>query len=179
MILPTAPKSFYDPSLNEIRNKLLAQNGSTIGQIALITAPPVAIETAWAEVGSGNNSDPSNDVGTLVIGVANITTISEPVEGPEEVVGEYGYKLQFGAIPEVQIKIDDTGTTTAVIVGAALIVGRDTFDLGSDADVRYIAKIKDLTVTDGSIISLPDWELIINYAKVPEATTNITLVVNP
>lgn len=167
MNLPTAPKNFYTPSLAGLKADLEQSNGLTKGQISVITAAPANIEAAWAEVGSGNHNDPSNEVGTLVVGVADLTLITGPVQGPEEVPGEYGYKLQFESIPEVEIKIDGSGTTTAIIIGAALLIGRNLLADGSDLDVRYIAKIQDLTVTDGSLISLPDWELIINYGEVP------------
>jgi len=179
MILPTAPANFYVPSLSEIKDVMEAQNGGTYGQVSLITAPPADIEAAWSEVGSGNHMTEGNEVGTLVVGVAAIASISNVLAGPEETPGEIGYKIQFDAVPEIHIKIDGTGTTTAVIIGAALIVGRDTFESGTNDDVRYITKIQDLTVTDGGIITLPNWELIINYAQEPISGTGAASVLIP
>jgi len=166
MPLPIAPLNFYTPSLLEIQSVLKAANDGITGQVSLITAAPLDIENAWAEVGSGDLNDPGNQVGSNVVGVGLITDIIGPVGGPVIVnTSTGGYKLQFTAVPDIDIKIDGSGTTTAIVVGAAMLVGRALFGDGVEADVRYITKLDDLIVTDGSKVLLPDWELIINYAE--------------
>jgi len=88
LILPAAPKNFYDPSLNSLKSDLEAINGFTKGQISLITALPADIEAAWAEVGVGGDTANGLNRGSVVIGNAAITTITGPVLGPEESPGE-------------------------------------------------------------------------------------------
>ena len=158
--LPIAPKSFYDPSLDALKAALEVTNGSTSGQLALITAPPTDIEAAWAEVGAGGDGT----LGSNVIGVADITTISVPVIGEAEgTTGEVGYKLQIDATPSM---ILNTGGGTVTALGIALLVGRDTLVDGSNADVKYIISIDPVQLTDGGVISIPAFEIGISYATV-------------
>jgi len=180
IILPTAPANFYTPTLNALKNDLSATNGITKGQVTLLSAAPENANTAWAEVGAGNAANPER--GTLVVGQADIELIVGPVASNEETSEEFGYKLEFSKIPDITVNISPTPNTD--IVGFALIIGRDTFAEGSNDDVRYLAKIEDITITineksilrrvigirsinvdDGALIELPQWNLIINYAE--------------
>lgn len=159
LTLPSAPANFYSPSLDALKTAL------TSGRAALITAAPTDIEAAWAEVGVAADTTLATNRGTFVVGHADIETITGPVLGPEESVGENGYKLQFAAISEVPVYIDGTGTTTAVVVGIALVAGVSTFAGGANSNVRYIPNVTNLTVTDGGIISIPAFEIILNYSE--------------
>jgi len=166
LILPSAPANFYDPSLTTLKNAIDAVNGTTKGQIALITAVPADIEAAWLELGVAGNTTGSVNRGSLVVGHKPCSGIVGPVLGPEEAPGENGYKLQFDANELTPIYVDGSGTSTVVVIGAALIEGVDTYAAGTDNHVKYIFKVNPLTVTDGSYISLPAVELIINYSEV-------------
>lgn len=165
LTLPSAPMNFYTPSLNELKNVLAAVNGSTKGQYVLLSAAPADIEAAWAEVGAGGNSSNGNNQGTLVIGNKDIEGITGPVQGPEESVGEYGYKLQFDAVDQVPIYIDGSGTTTENVNAIALVEGVDIYANGGNALVRYLLKVDNLLVTDGALINVPALEVIINYSE--------------
>jgi len=184
IILPTAPANFYTPSLNTLKDILLATNGSTKGQITLLTATPDNANTAWAEVGAGNPNIDSTR-GTLVAGQAEIELIIGPSPAYLETGDEFGYKLEMAKISNVVIDIQGFDSS-ALIVGFAMIVGRDTFAQGTNDDVRYLAKLEDALITevnsgntieshavgvlsipvdDDDIIEIPEWELIINYAQ--------------
>ena len=180
VILPTAPANFYLPTLNKIKDDLSATNGITKGQLTLLSEAPVDANLAWAEVGAGNKANPER--GTLVVGQADINLIVGPVPSFEETTKEFGYKLEFSKVSDILVNISPSPSTD--IVGFALIIGRDTFAEGSNDDVRYLAKIDDVTITtngnsilrrvigirsinvdDGALIDLPQWNLIINYAE--------------
>ena len=166
IILPAAPKNFYDPSLNELKDKLLAVNGSSKGRITLLTAPPIAIDSAWAEVGAAWDTNQGSNRGSLVVGSADIGAINGPVLGPIEAGGEAGYKLQFGKIEDILVYINGSGTATTTVVGIALIEGVDSFALGTNPKVRYIIKVDNLVVTDGKKVTLPEFEIIINFGEI-------------
>ena len=180
IILPAAPANFYAPTLNTLKNDLLANNGSTTGQVTLLTGTPDDINNCWAEVGAGGDATK----GSLVAGKGTIPLIIGPTAATFEGTSEFGYKLEFAKIPSITI---DIGTGNSILlVGFALIIGRDTFSQGTNDDVRYIAKLEeaivvstiqntrrviafgdtiDIQVDDGDVIELPEWNLIINYAE--------------
>jgi len=184
IILPTAPANFYTPSLTELKAVLGATNGQTAGQLTLLTAAPDDANNSWAEVGAGN-PDLGNARGTLVAGQAPIGFITDPAPAYLEGTTEYGYKLQFAKV-NVEVDID---VSSAILVGFALLVGRDTFAEGSNADVRYLARldnaiiidpvlntrtrrhssnlpgVQSIPVNDKDILELPAWDLVINYAQ--------------
>ena len=167
LILPSAPKSFYDPSLLEFKSVLETVNGNSAGQVSLITALPADIETAWATVGAGNHTiDSPVNFGTDVVGSGPMGTISDILVGTSESPEEVGYKLQIGAIPEIQVYIDGTSTTQAVVIGLCLLVGRDNFSQGGNADLRYILPVNNLTVIDGQLLSTGGFEIGINYSEI-------------
>jgi len=180
IILPTAPANFYEPTLNTLKDDLSQTNGITKGQLTLLSAAPGNANTAWSEVGAGNASNPER--GSLVVGQADIELIVGPVASNTETAEEFGYKLEFSKVPDILIDIAPSPNTD--LVGFALIIGRDTFAEGSNDDVRYLAKIEDVIITvnnssitrrligtrsinveEGSLIELPQWNLIINYAQ--------------
>jgi len=184
IILPTAPANFYSPSLNKLKDDLLATNGSTKGQITLLTAAPDNANTAWAEVGAGNPTI-DNTRGTLVAGQADIELIVGPSPSYQETGEEFGYKLEIAKISNIKVDLQG-GISSTILVGFAMIVGRDTFAQGTNDDVRYLAKLEDalvieavsgksielhaagiysIPVEDNDIIELPEWDLIINYAE--------------
>ena len=183
IILPAAPMNFYTPSLDTLKNDVSAINGQTAGQVTILTEVPDDINSAWAEVGSGNSALDSS-VGTFVIGKAPVGVIVGPSPAYLEGTSEYGYKLEFSKISDIVIKLP-LGVDSILIVGFAVIVGRDYFVDGTNDDVRYINKTEGIIVTngltgaikekeagtnnipvnDGDIIELPAWELIINYAE--------------
>jgi len=184
IILPTAPANFYTPSLNTLKNDLEEINGSTKGQITLLTAAPDDVNTAWSEVGAGNKDLGNVIKGSLVAGQAPITLIVGPSPQYQEGTSEFGYKLEFAKIPDVLVEIGSTDSI--LIVGFALIIGRDNFSQGTNDDVRYIAKLEDAIITDpitniikarhaagiqnisvedGELVELPEWSIIINYAE--------------
>lgn len=183
IILPTAPANFYTPSLTTLKDKMEETNGSTAGQITLLTAAPNDANTAWAEVGAGNKNIDTTK-GTLVAGQAPISLIVGPVPAISETAEEYGYKLEFAKVPNIEVELLPGAST--ILVGFALIVGRDNFSQGTNDDVRYLAKLEDaliitpdtnrtrfnrfagirsIPVNDGDILELPQWNLIINYAE--------------
>jgi len=165
LILPAAPKNFYNPSFLDFKTKLLAVNGLTQGKLTLLIDPPTTIETAWAEVGAAGDTVSNTNRGTLVIGSADIVGISDPIVGPEEITGETGYKVQIAVVPSIPIYIDGTGSTTATVKGVAAIEGVDTFAAGTDGLVRYLFNVNDILVTDGGLISTPVIEVTINYSE--------------
>lgn len=169
LTLPTAPKNFYEPSLQGLKDALEAVNGSSSGTITLLKTIPTTADTAWAEAGAGNHEieTPAN-FGTEVIGSGPMGDISAILAGPEESVGESGYKLTIGVTPEILVYIDGTGVTTATGIAACLIVGRDTFAEGSDLDIRYMLPIDNLLVRDGQIVSFKEFEILINYSETDE-----------
>lgn len=184
IVLPTAPSNFYMPTLNTLKDDLDTVNGSTKGQITLLTAAPDDANTAWSQVGAGNKDLGNTAKGSLVVGQAPIVLIAGPSPQYQEGTSEFGYKLEFAKIPSITI---DIGTGNSILlVGFALIIGRDTFSQGTNDDVRYIAKLEeaivvsviqntrrviafgdtiDIQVDDGDVIELPEWNLIINYAE--------------
>ena len=164
--LPAAPKNFYDPSLNELKTKLNATNGSSKGRITLLTAAPASIESAWSEVGAAWNTKDGGNRGSLVVGHSDVSTIVGPITGPVESGGELGYKLQFSEIKDIPVYINGSGNATAIVVGIALIEGVDTFSLGLNSNVRYIIKVDPIVVTDNKKITLPEFEIIINYSEI-------------
>lgn len=164
MDLPTAPKNFYTPSLTTLKTVLEQSNGLTTGQMTLITGHPPDIEDAWSYVGSGNASDVNNVTGSLVVGVAPLAGLSDPLVGSEEVINEYGYKVTVNAVEGIKIFIDGSGISTALIVGVALIAGRNLFSDGTNDDVRYLNGIKPLTVTDGGVMDVDEFNILIDYA---------------
>jgi len=168
--LPAAPENFYSPSLNELKNVLLAKNGSSIGRIALLTSAPSSMgSTLWQEVGVAWNSNENNtgaNRGTFVIGHTDIGAITGPVVGPTEGGGETGYKIQFGEIKDIPVFINGSGISTATVVGIALVEGVDNFAMGAYTNVRYIIKVADLVVTDGKKITLPAFEITMNYSEI-------------
>lgn len=153
LVAPVAPKNFYEDGLTGLKTALEQVNGSSSGRVALISALPADIEAAWAEVGVGGDAS----VGTVVLGYADLQAISAVIAGDAEGAGENGYKLTFDAIPGVGID------TTSTSIALALLVGRDTFAGGSDADVRYIVDMTDLAVTSGVDINLPTFDVEIQY----------------
>ena len=184
VILPAAPTNFYLPSLNELKDKLEETNGQTKGQITLLSAVPDTVNSAWSQVGAGNKLIDSSH-GTLVIGQAEISFIAGPSPAYAETAQEYGYKLEFAKITEIEIDLP-AGVDSTLLVGFGVIVGRDDFSQGSNDDVKYLGKIEDIVITDvnqvrrglksfpgiydigvsdGDIIELPEWNLIINYAE--------------
>ena len=165
IILPAAPKNFYDPSLITLKDDLDRVNGFTKGQIALITALPADIEAAWAELGVGGDTLNGLNRGTAVIGHAPISVITGPVTGPEEAPGETGYKLQFDEVVDVPVYIDGSGLSTAVVIGMALVVGVDAYAAGTDNHLKYIMKVNNVTLTDDSLVTIPGVEIIINYSE--------------
>jgi len=184
IILPTAPTNFYLPSLNTLKDDLDSVNGQTVGQVTLLTAAPNNADIAWSEVGAGN-ADLDTNRGSLVVAQKPIVFIAGPSPAYLETTEEFGYKLEFAKIPEIEIKLP-AGVDSALLVGLALIIGNDTFAGGVNDDVRYLGKIEDIVVTntnkprislksfpgvrdisvdDGDIIELPEWSIIINYAQ--------------
>jgi len=168
--LPAAPENFYSPSLNELKTKLLTKNGSSIGRVALLTSAPSSMGgTLWSELGAAwdsNQNGYGENRGSYVVGHADIGSIAGPVLGPVESGGEAGYKLQFGEVKDIPVFINGSGTATATVVGIALLEGVDTYAIGSYANVRYIIKVADLVVTDSKKITLPAFEVIINYSEI-------------
>lgn len=164
MILPAAPKNFYTPSLQEIKNVLESVNGTTKGQLTLITGVPELIEESWNDVGSGSTLEGGTTTGRYVVGVSPLSSIGDIVAGTVEDGDEYGYKIVIDSVEDIQIYIDGSGTTTANVIGMALIVGRDVFNGGTDSDVRYIGKLPSTLVTDGGQLTLKPWEIQVNYA---------------
>lgn len=158
--LPTAPKNFYSPSLVGLKNDLETVNNNTKGQVTLLTDIPNDSNNAWAEVGAGN---PAYDTsrGLYVAGQATIGIITGILPAIAETDLEYGYKLQFQKL-NVTVNIS---TPNADIVAFALINGRDTFNEGTNDDVKYL-NILEKSVIDGEVIEIPEWELIINYAEI-------------
>jgi len=154
LVAPSAPKNFYVPSLEGLKNALEAQAGSTKGQLTLLSAMPTNIDDCWAEVGAGGVS---GGPGTLVLGYKELTTISEVVAGTEEGAGEPGYKLDFGGVDQVEALASETA------VAMALIVGVDTFSNGTAEDVRYIVDISDLMLNSGTLYNIPAWSVEIAY----------------
>lgn len=182
LILPSAPKNFYDPSLLELKTVLETVNGNSAGQVSLIVTLPVDIETAWAEVGAGNHSiDNPVNFGSEVVGSGPMGTISDVLIGTEESPGENGHKIQIGAIPEIEVYIDGSGTTQATVIGLCLLVGRDNFSQGADADLRYIVPVDNLIVTDGQLLSTGGFEIAINYSEIlsVEVAGGTEVQVNP
>ena len=55
LTLPTAPKNFYEPTLQGLKDALEAVNGSSAGTITLLKTIPTTSDTAWAEAGAGNH----------------------------------------------------------------------------------------------------------------------------
>lgn len=165
MILPAAPANFYSPSLLELKNKMESVNGSTKGQIVLITTLPADIEAAWAEVGVGGDTLDGANRGSFVVGNADIGTVTGPLDGPEEVAGEPGQKLTFGAISNIPVYIDGSGTTIKTVIGLALVEGIDAFGAGTGALVRYFLAAGNLVVTDGGLINTPAFDILINYSE--------------
>jgi len=184
IILPAAPANFYTPTLNTLKDDVSAVNGQTTGQVTILTAAPDDINSAWSEAGAGN-PDLDEDRGSLVVGQAPIGIIVGPSASYLEGTSEYGYKLEFSKVINITIKLA-SGVGSALLVGFGVIVGRDFFNDGSNNDLRYIGKIEDLIITDpvtglnrerravgiqnisvsdGDIIELPAWELIVNYAE--------------
>ena len=176
LILPSAPANFYAPSLDTLKANMEAINGSTKGQVVLITAPPVDIENAWSEVGAAGDTAGAANRGTEVIGNADVGIITGPILGPEEAIGENGYKLQLGEVDKIEIYIDGSGSATATIIGVALVAGIDIYVNGTPDHLKYLLKVNDLIVTDGGLVSLPEVEIIINYSEL-ESTVNPTQVV--
>jgi len=178
--LPAAPQSFYLPSLNTLKDSLEATHGSTKGQVALITVSPDNIDSCWSQVGAAGNTVATANRGIYVVANKDIGIISEPIAGPEETGGELGYKLHFSPVIDIPVYIDGTGASTAVIVGIALLVGVDNFAAGTDAHVKYIFKVNDLTINDGALVKLPDTEVTIYFSEEddqPIAQTGLTLEV--
>lgn len=167
--LPTAPANFYLPSLQELKDVMESVNGSTGGQIALLTDIPADIETAWAECGVAGDTVDATNRGTLVMAHADVSAITGPMLGPEESLGENGYKLQFAENPNVPIYIDGSGTSFDTVVGLALVEGVDLYANGLNTMIRYIFKINPLILTDGIFTDMPAVELIINFAEVSPA----------
>ena len=163
--LPAAPASFYAPSLSDLKLKLEQQNGASKGRLVLISAPPANIDSAWAEVGVGGNSILSANRGAYVVGHKDIAGISGILQGPEEEGGEVGYKLVFDEVLDIPVYIDGTGSSTAVIVGIALVEGVDTFAAGTDGHVKYIFKVDNVVVNDGALIKLPSTEITIYFSE--------------
>jgi len=184
IVLPTAPSNFYMPTLNTLKDDLDTVNGSTKGQITLLTAAPDDANTAWSQVGAGNKDLGNTAKGSLVVGQAPIVLIAGPSPQYQEGTSEFGYKLEFAKIPNIEVEI--LGTGSVLVVGFALIIGRDNFSQGINDDVRYIAKLEDAIITnpvnnrvrerhaagiqsisveDGELVELPEWDLIINYAE--------------
>jgi len=163
IILPTAPANFYVPTLETLKDDLLTVNGSTQGQITLLTDTPDDANLAWSRVGAGNSNIDPNNRGDLVAGQATIQVVVGPVPAYSETSEEFGYKLEFSKIADVIVKLQPL-VTSAVIVGFAVIIGKDTFAEGTNNDVRYFGKL-DMTVEDGQIFDLPAWDIIINYAE--------------
>lgn len=166
LTLPSAPLNFYTPSLLALKTAMETINGSTKGQIVLLTDVPANIEDAWAEIGVAGDTVDNTNRGTLVMGHADIGLITGPVLGPEESIGENGYKLQFEAVEDVPVYIDGSGTSFDSVIGLALVEGVDLFANGTAGHVRYIFKINPLILTDGILTDLPATELIINYGEV-------------
>lgn len=166
MALPSAPANFYAPSLNELKTVMEAINGSTKGQIVLLSDAPTDIEDAWAEVGVAGDTANAANRGTLVVGHKDIEAITGPVLGPEEEAGENGYKLQFAGVDQVPVYIDGSGTTTIIIKGIALVEGVDLFANGTTDHLKYIFKTSSLLLTDGTLTNIPAAEVTINYAEV-------------
>lgn len=166
LTLPSAPANFYEPSLTALKAAMEAINGSTKGQIVLLSDVPADIEDAWAEVGVAGDTVNASNRGTLVIGHKNVGVITGPVLGPEEDVGENGYKLEFAAVPEVPVYFDGSGTSTIIVKGIALVEGIDLFANGTIDHLKYILKTNDLVLTDGTLTNVPAAEVIINYAEV-------------
>lgn len=165
IILPTAPKNFYDPSLTTLKNVLDALNGNTKGQLVLINDVPNDIENCWGEVGVAGNTIENTNKGSMVIGHADLLTITGPVAGDTEASDEPRYKLQFNEIPEITVYLDGSGVSTSIIKGIALVAGVDTFSFGVNDNVKYLLKVNDVSVTDGSILRIPGFEIIIGYSE--------------
>lgn len=165
LILPSAPANFYAPSLNELKDKLEAVNGSTKGQLTLITGIPTNIENCWSEVGAGGDTLDGSNRGSLVVANVDIPVITGPILGPEESLGENGYKLVFDAIDALPVYIDGTGSSSVTIIGGALVEGADLYAAGTAGMVRYLLKTSEITVTDGGLITLPSFEIVINYSE--------------
>lgn len=166
LTLPSAPPNFYTPSLSTLKAAMEAVNGSTKGQIVLLTDVPANIADAWAEVGVAGDTVDDTNRGSLVMGHADVSAITGPVLGPEESPGENGYKLQFAENQNVPVYIDGTGSSFDTVVGLALVEGVDLFANGTAGHLRYIFKINPLILTDGIVTDLPAVELIINYGEV-------------
>lgn len=153
-VAPVAPLSFYADGLQGLKDALEAVNGTTAGQLTLISALPADIDAgSWALVGAGADAV----VGTNVLGYMPLQAISAILAGDEEAPGESGYKLTFDAVPGVPT------TTTGTSIAIALIVGRDTFAGGTDVDVRYIVDMTDAVVVLGSSYDLPTFDVEIQY----------------
>ena len=163
--LPTAPANFYTPSLSQLKTVLETVNGSTKGQAVLLNGLPTNINDCWSEVGVAGDTSGNTNRGSLVMGHHDIGIITGPVLGPEESVGENGYKLQFAEILNMPIYIDGSGTSFDTAIGLAFVEGVDLFANGTANHLRYIFNITPLILTDGNFTDIPALELIINYAE--------------
>lgn len=155
-VAPVGAKTFYVNGLQGLKDALEAVNGVTSGLLTAITAMPADIDSgSWAEVGAGGVD---GNVGSNVIAYAPLAAISNVIAGDAEGPGETGWKLTFTGVDNIPI------LTTDIAIAFALIVGRDTFAGGSDADVRYIVDMTDTTLTALTNVDLPTFDVEIKYA---------------
>ena len=168
LLLPSAPKNFYAPSLDKLKEELELSDLGNVGQIVIITAPPVNIETAWEELKVAGNTSGSSNRGSLVVGHKNagVITALQPMGTPEAGYDDVGYYLHLAEVNDIPIYIDGSGSTTALAIGIALIKGEDLVAEGTNDHVKYIFAITPVTVTDGGLTHMPEVTINLNYSEV-------------
>jgi len=159
-LAPSAPPSFMDGALTALQTRM-----TTTARAVLIDSETLDPAASWAAVGVG---DDSNDVtganiGTSVLGYADLGSIPGLVDGDfENVSGEAGRKLVFAAINNVPIVQTKSGIAKAI----ALVDNVATFAGANDTNCAYIVDMQDLAV-DGSgggvTINMPSFEVEIAY----------------
>lgn len=161
-LAPTAPSSFYDDGLDLTKTHLAT------GRLVLLDAMPADINSGWAEVGVADDSTQAGlNVGTAVLGFANIGTITGPVDGdvdPGDTGSvEAGRKLQFTAVADVSIL--ENANSTAIALALVKKVATNAAGVGSD--LVYIVDIDDIALDGtptGVTINLNTFEIEIKYA---------------
>jgi len=149
---PVAAKTLYENGLSGLITNI------TGGRIALLSALPTDIDSgSFAVCGVADDSVGATNVGSAVLGFADIGSISAVVEGDSEGAGEHGWKVTFGQITGVNV--DTTGTAIAF----AMVKSTATFAGGVDTDILYIVDLTDIAVSASTTVNIPTWDIEIQY----------------
>jgi len=155
---PSAPAKFLDAPLDNMIANLAAD-----ARLVLINSATVDPNAGWAEVGVADDSTMAGtNVGTAVLGYADIGTLPTKGDGDAEGTGEMGRKLTFTGVNGVGILENKADTSMAM----AIVQNVATFAGGSDADVEYIIDMQDLPVDGtptGVTVNVPEFFIECQY----------------